>query len=308
MGIDITEIAQKVLDNNTNAANVFRKMYDLHYNPNPLDVPFEYIDENGEKVTTTIKNQAAFRKKVWDDVGGALGQFNRTFYVDAVNGDDNNTGASDSPFKSLKKAIDSVPDSGKGYIIFKSDYTLEENINIGNKHIVLDGNNNQYSFTSKEVTQTLGSTDYDGIYHISGTNTIIFYRYKNINVPTHSGSNSVHPINSSLVGGNFQHGLTLNVGVFYSNNLNIYKDFNFIDNYNWNGGYGQLVYQNWSLTITKNDTGVLINLNGSNLVVGTDSSTKQDSSGNSIGWTDLINGIVKDSNGVPRNVQIADTI
>ena len=56
MGIDITEISQKVLDNNTNAANVFRKMYDLHYNPNPLDVPLEYIDENGNKTMVNIPN------------------------------------------------------------------------------------------------------------------------------------------------------------------------------------------------------------------------------------------------------------
>ena len=61
MGINLTEISQKVLDNNKNAANVFRKMYDLHYNPNPLDVPFEYIDENGNKVTTSVPNRSKIR-------------------------------------------------------------------------------------------------------------------------------------------------------------------------------------------------------------------------------------------------------
>jgi len=58
MGINLTEIGQKVLDNNTNAANVFRRMYDLHYNPNSLDVEFPYIDENGNKQITTIPNIA----------------------------------------------------------------------------------------------------------------------------------------------------------------------------------------------------------------------------------------------------------
>ena len=126
MGINITEIGQKVLDVTSNVANIFRKMYDLHFNPNPLDVPFEYIDENGNKVTTTIKNVAGFRKKVWDDVGGALGQFNRTFYVDADNGDDNNDGSSDSPFKTIKKAVNSVPVGGKGIIKLKGDFLIEE--------------------------------------------------------------------------------------------------------------------------------------------------------------------------------------
>jgi len=61
MGINLTEISQKVLDNSRNAANVFRKMYDLHYNPNPLDVPFEYIDENGNKVTTSVPNRSKIK-------------------------------------------------------------------------------------------------------------------------------------------------------------------------------------------------------------------------------------------------------
>ena len=126
MGINLSEISQKVLDNNTNAANVFRKMYDLHYNPNPLDVPFEYIDENGNKVTTTIKNVAGFRKRIWDDVGGALGQFSRTFYVDADNGDDSNAGSSDSPFKTIKKAVNSTPVGGKAIIRLKGDFLIEE--------------------------------------------------------------------------------------------------------------------------------------------------------------------------------------
>jgi len=141
MGINLSEISQKVLDNNTNAANVFRKMYDLHYNPNPLDVPFEYIDENGNKTTTNIANVANFRKKVWDDVGGALGQFNRTFYVDAENGDDNNDGSSDSPFKTIKKACDSVPVGGMGYIYLKEGqvYKINTTIQFEGKNIILNG-------------------------------------------------------------------------------------------------------------------------------------------------------------------------
>jgi len=58
MGINLTEISQKVLDTVSNASNVFRKMYDLHYNPNPIDVPMEYIDENGQKRTTQVPNRS----------------------------------------------------------------------------------------------------------------------------------------------------------------------------------------------------------------------------------------------------------
>ena len=58
MGINLTEISQKVLDTVSNASNVFRKMYDLHYNPNPLDVSMEYIDENGQKRATNVPNRS----------------------------------------------------------------------------------------------------------------------------------------------------------------------------------------------------------------------------------------------------------
>ncbi len=58
MGINLTEISQKVLDTVSNASNVFRKMYDLHYNPTPLDVQMEYIDENGVKRTTQVPNRS----------------------------------------------------------------------------------------------------------------------------------------------------------------------------------------------------------------------------------------------------------
>jgi len=61
MGINLTEISQKVLDTVSNASNVFRKMYDLHYNPNPIDVPMEYIDENGQKRTTNVPNRSKMK-------------------------------------------------------------------------------------------------------------------------------------------------------------------------------------------------------------------------------------------------------
>jgi len=82
MGINITEIGQKVLDNNTNAANVFRKMYDLHFNPNPLDVSLEYIDENGNKVTTDVPN----RSKIKNDFDSWKGSVDKSI-VFKVEGD-----------------------------------------------------------------------------------------------------------------------------------------------------------------------------------------------------------------------------
>ena len=176
MGFNITEIGQKVLNITTNAANIFRKMYDLHYNPKPLDVELPYIDENGNLLIAKQMNNAKFRKRVWDDVGGALGQFNRTFYVDVVNGDDNNTGTSDSPFKTIKKAVDSVPVGGNGIIILLNDYDLSNeasNIYIKGKKILIRLNG--YTLT-KSDSRCFVVTDFFGyikIYAGNGTTSTI---------------------------------------------------------------------------------------------------------------------------------------
>jgi len=66
----------------------------------------------------------------------------RTFYVDAVNGSDSNLGTSATPFKTIKKAIDSVPVGGYGEIHVVGDYSLSDGlIAIQNKtiRIILEG-------------------------------------------------------------------------------------------------------------------------------------------------------------------------
>ncbi|MEO2220059.1 MAG: hypothetical protein ABGW55_00685 [Nitrosopumilus sp.] len=77
---------------------------------------------------------------------------NRTFYVDAINGDDNNPGTNDAPFKTIKKAIDSVPVGGFGTIILQNSQT----------HIIntwIEVKNKSIYFRSKDATSTLGSAD-----------------------------------------------------------------------------------------------------------------------------------------------------
>ncbi len=160
MGIDITEISQKVLDNNANAANVFRKQYDLHYNPIPLDVEIPWIDENGNTITTKIPNVASFRKKVWDDVGAALGQFNRTFYVDAENGDDNNTGVTiDQPFATLAKAIATTPLGGRAVVYILNDITHNTYVDLTHKYIYVRSHpDNEDATLTLDVTSAGGQS------------------------------------------------------------------------------------------------------------------------------------------------------
>ena len=63
----------------------------------------------------------------------------RTFYVDQVNGNDTTgDGTYAAPFKTLQKAIDSVPVGGNVAIYLLSDYTLQtgEEVNVYNNKLV----------------------------------------------------------------------------------------------------------------------------------------------------------------------------
>lgn len=63
----------------------------------------------------------------------------RTYYVDAVNGDDGNDGNQTAPFATIKKAVDSVPKYGGGLIFLKSGQThmLTDHVSVGDKVIHL---------------------------------------------------------------------------------------------------------------------------------------------------------------------------
>ncbi|KZL17212.1 hypothetical protein PsWM33_05412 [Pseudovibrio sp. WM33] len=53
-------------------------------------------------------------------------ELQRTFYVDAVNGDNSNDGSQDAPLRTLRKAADRVPRQGRGHIHLLSDYHMTE--------------------------------------------------------------------------------------------------------------------------------------------------------------------------------------
>jgi len=78
----------------------------------------------------------------------------RTFYVDAINGSDDNLGTSSAPFATLKKAIDSVPIGGYGRILLISDITLDSPVYVENKIIHIESSD---STTNRTITSLFGS-------------------------------------------------------------------------------------------------------------------------------------------------------
>jgi len=127
--MDLAALQLKINNYITVVSSWVRNVGKLYFSSTPEDVTVQLIDDNGNVVDTTLPNVAQFRKRVWDDVGGAIGQFDKTFYVNQETGDDSNSGSISSPFKTLGKAIDKTPVSGRATIHIIGSYT-ETNPNV----------------------------------------------------------------------------------------------------------------------------------------------------------------------------------
>ncbi len=298
-----------------NWANATPDLYDSV----PKNVEIVQKDANGNLFTKTIANRGMFKQQLWDDVGGALGQFNRTFYVDAVNGDDNNTGASDAPFKTIKKAVDSVPVSGMGKIYFLNDYdftdgkipVLQKNITLFiNKYVINVPVNSSGTYQALEGGFQLFA---------NGVINLIFTTTGQLNI-----GNTGYDSNKNWGGNgksfiNYSHeALYYSKGRGQINILANQSSVNYIIL-----TQGQLIGPNGGSTAYSGSgfdlSVVQWNCSGSVFVLNSGNSLQnvvdflppinflwytgfQDESGNTLNITDKVSGVVKDANGVPRNI------
>lgn len=180
--MDWAGLQQKINNYTTVISSWVRNMGKMYFSNTPENVTVDMIDDNGNLTTATLPNVALFRKRVWDDVGGALGQMSRSFYVDAINGDDSNIGDYNHPFRTLKRAIDSLPICGKGNIQINAGSSTEliinENIDLKGKKIYLR------KYGSSDNLNIRFAYDYSGSYairkQIIGEGIIYFYLGVNI--------------------------------------------------------------------------------------------------------------------------------
>ena len=108
----------------------------------------KYYDRNGNLVT---KNVPTIGQLISQFQQGVNAQMQKTVYVDQVNGSDTSgDGSPSAPFKSIKKAVDSVPIGGDVSIALLSDYVMygaSEQAIVINKRIGVDLNN--HTLTAK---------------------------------------------------------------------------------------------------------------------------------------------------------------
>ena len=285
-----------------NLLNWANSVTDL-YDSTPKNVEIVQKDNNGNLFTKTIANRGMFKQELWEDVGSALGQFNRTFYVDAENGDDNNTGDSSHPFKTIKKACDSVPIGGSGSITLAyGTYSVDATIFLNNKIIRLNGikdSDGNYPIVSfKENPNNLGD-----LFHFNVNKSSLIIHNIKFDIPAPSDS-----VTSAINSGRYSVALRNN-GRFYMYQADVDIDddanngyFILAGNYNWNsenglGGMGTLSTCNIVANKYIFCVGKTAFLN-----IGTNGLSIKDSSGNDRDITDCVMNIVKDTNGVPRNI------
>ena len=251
-------------------------------------------------------------------VGGQVYGY-RVFYVDQLNGDDNNDGSQSAPFKTLTKGIASVPVGGVGIIYVIGDYNLDNesgDIFIYNKkiRIILKGT---LSVSWKTVSNyaLLRST-----FALLKNSSIEFWIDS-----ANNGKIVIADNNTGLSPAGVSTGLVRTVGNgeavicsagFYlritADNytpIEIGTDAFLMDARVWSSWDGFVVF---CLTGHHPGTGREIIVRGKLLRLYSLTGTAvykvaydggfKDGSGNAVGPATLITGVIKDGNGVPRNV------
>jgi len=139
MSFNLAELQQKVDRVIHNADEFIRKWIEFISAP-AGDVSIEYYDKNGQLRTNTFANR---NKLIQDFIANANAVMAKTVYVDQINGNDGNDGSQNAPFKTLPKAMNSVPVGGRAEIRLLSDYVSDwgMNFSIFNKYITLNLSN-----------------------------------------------------------------------------------------------------------------------------------------------------------------------
>lgn len=216
----------------------------------------------------------------------------RTFYVDAVDGDDSNDGSESAPFKTIKRAVNSIPVGGVGTIVLASgqSFDIDYNIYVENKCIriqsdrsnravlnfhsyLTDYGNTVYQFQ----LQRIGWLEFDGV---------------NINLPLKVDSGQGWYLFSAIRNTGYAYGSVFHVRFVYCD-IDLNTDGCSLIR---NSGAFSITNSFMGCNITTHSAGYVICNGGSGLVglwvVG--GSIDDDAY-----W---LNNIVRDANGTPRNV------
>jgi len=298
-----------------NYAEFVDKYYKFFTGP-AQDVPVEYYDINGNKKQIAIPSVAKLRDRFISDVNSVMA---KTVYVNQQEGsDETGDGTQNTPFKTLQKAIDSVPSGGHGYIYFLSDYIVDSDIVITNR--MIDFYPQGWEIIFKPTIRGLGNERYKGVYKIFLYNSYlgIYAEPGSVikvsedypddwnNAHNHAGSMTLFTATRSFLR------IAFNGKGQRDYNLKIPSSFSLANVGDWwgNSSYGstlELDFVLWQDSIAILD-GNILQSSGSDTRIFIfhyrrhENAKLIDSQGNNIDPKTRVLGVIKDSNGVPRNV------
>ena len=135
--MNLTELQQKVDRLIQNIAEQNRRAYQIFYDPNPQDVILPQLDENGNLVNVTIPNRAKIKAEIDNFINDAKQKIETGFdvvcFIDPQNGSDDNDGSITAPFRSFKK-ID-APYGAKILIHLFGDIEIDSDIYLNGRDI-----------------------------------------------------------------------------------------------------------------------------------------------------------------------------
>ena len=240
----------------------------------------------------------------------------RRYYVDAANGDDTNDGSSGSPFKTLKKAINSVPVGGYGDIQITGTYRQQDGeIWVYKKTIAINLRGELILDFVTRYSDIVGlSLNFSLIAASIYINIDDNYGGKfTINDNTLSGT--LHPRLRSFATAKYLYvsSFTLNVRNRNDNTTLLYvgKDAWLLNCYDWSVDRNSAAYINIQGHYSGTNKEIVLHSNSKILVLGDGNGGAyinyaggfKDENGNTItNFKNYISGVVKDTDGKPRNI------
>jgi len=283
-----------------NGYNLLKKLRDIYYG-GPQDVTLQWQDpDSGAIQNLTVPSFAKMRDRFISDVNSVM---YKKIFVDAQDGSDTSgDGSYSAPFKTIDKALKSViPGSAVEIILKPGVYTLIDDYYLCNNMIYLE------SYSSDQVDQVIVTHDIASQNFLGGfrlSNSTITVRY--LTIKTYNGD--PNRLNSETV----QYGYVRSIfgrandgGFGYINfySTKIELNYGYLVNLSFGGDF--YIVNLYTTQVKVNDTNsklVYTERTHYPYVFSIHASTIKDSSGNNLQWKDYLDGIIRDSNGVPRNV------
>lgn len=269
--MDLNSINQSVLRLINNSTNIISFLKDFTTG-GAKDVSISYIEADGNTTNKTFPNIAKFTGSVESTIKNEM---YRTVYVDEINGDDSNSGSSSSPIKSVHKAVNFVPMGGRVTIVLLSDCNWSGDAVSYNKVIEIRLNGHALN-----LVKYADSNNKYLLYSIIGYANTVFFYGNNLD-----GSKVVLPV---LADG--EKIFSPDHSVFIKSIGSAEPELSQVT-----FGYKADIEDNGAFYISSATASASsFSFSGGQLI---------QSNGSSRALTDLVSGVVKDSNGVPRNIQ-----